>query len=41
MATDKLKEEVKQTLSILPELSGSYQFFDENGEIIYVGKAKT
>lgn len=40
MATDKLKEEVKQTLSILPELSGSYQFFDENGEIIYVGKAK-
>ena len=33
-------DEVRQTLAILPELSGSYQFFDENGEIIYVGKAK-
>ena len=35
-----LPAEVKQTLSILPELSGSYQYFDKNGEIIYVGKAK-
>ncbi len=33
-------DEVQQTLAILPDLSGSYQFFDENGEIIYVGKAK-
>ncbi len=40
MATENLKEEVKQTLSILPDLSGSYQFFDDKGEIIYVGKAK-
>lgn len=42
MATQKsnLPLEVKQTLSILPELSGSYQYFDKNGEIIYVGKAK-
>ncbi len=32
--------EVEQTLAILPDLSGSYQFFDKNGEIIYVGKAK-
>lgn len=42
MATQKsnLPQEVKQTLSILPELSGSYQYFDEHGEIIYVGKAK-
>ena len=35
-----LPTEVKQTLSIMPELSGSYQYFDKNGEIIYVGKAK-
>ena len=35
-----LPTEVKQTLSIIPELSGSYQYFDKNGEIIYVGKAK-
>lgn len=42
MATQNpnLPEEVKQTLSIIPELSGSYQYFDKNGEIIYVGKAK-
>lgn len=42
MATKKadLPQEVKQTLSILPGLSGSYQYFDEHGEIIYVGKAK-
>lgn len=42
MATSNsnLPQEVKQTLSIIPELSGSYQYFDENGEIIYVGKAK-
>lgn len=32
--------EVEQTLSILPDLSGSYQFFDKSGEVIYVGKAK-
>ena len=35
-----LPDEVKQTLSIIPELSGSYQYYDKNGEIIYVGKAK-
>lgn len=35
-----LSEELKQTLTILPELSGSYQYFDKHGEIIYVGKAK-
>lgn len=42
MATQNpnLPSEVKQTLSIIPELSGSYQYFDKNGEIIYVGKAK-
>ena len=35
-----LPAEVKQTLSIIPELSGSYQYYDKDGEIIYVGKAK-
>lgn len=35
-----LSAEVKQTLSIIPELSGSYQYYDKDGEIIYVGKAK-
>lgn len=35
-----LPAEVKQTLAVIPELSGSYQYFDKNGEIIYVGKAK-
>ena len=42
MATQNanLPKEVKQTLAIIPELSGSYQYFDKNGEIIYVGKAK-
>lgn len=42
MATqnNNLPKEVKQTLAIIPELSGSYQYFDKNGEIIYVGKAK-
>ena len=35
-----LPDEVKQTLSIIPELCGSYQYYDKNGEIIYVGKAK-
>lgn len=35
-----LPQEVQQTLSIIPELSGSYQYYDKDGEIIYVGKAK-
>ncbi len=42
MATQKsnLQKEVKETLAIIPELSGSYQYYDKDGEIIYVGKAK-
>ena len=31
---------IAQQLNTIPELSGSYQFFDKTGEIIYVGKAK-
>ena len=35
-----IPQELQQTLSIIPELSGSYQYYDKDGEIIYVGKAK-
>ena len=33
-------ETIEQQLKLIPENSGSYQFFDKNDEIIYVGKAK-
>lgn len=39
MATD-YKEHIKMILSVLPETPGCYQYFDERGTIIYVGKAK-
>lgn len=32
--------DISEQLKILPDLSGSYQFFDKTGSIIYVGKAK-
>ena len=35
-----MKEYIQKQLNILPQLSGSYQFYDESGEIIYIGKAK-
>ena len=31
---------ISQQLNTIPESSGSYQFYDKTGEIIYVGKAK-
>jgi excinuclease ABC subunit C len=31
---------LKQIVSALPEKPGSYQFYDDEGTIIYVGKAK-
>ena len=31
---------IKENLSLVPELPGSYQMKDKNGNIIYVGKAK-
>lgn len=34
------EEHIKSILSILPETPGCYQYFDEKGTIIYVGKAK-
>ncbi len=32
--------EIKEQLRLIPESSGSYQFYDKEGTIIYVGKAK-
>lgn len=34
------EEHISTILSFLPELPGCYQYFDEKGTIIYVGKAK-
>jgi len=39
MIADK-DEHIKTILSVIPEKPGCYQYFDENGTIIYVGKAK-
>ena len=39
MATEK-DEHIKTILSVIPEKPGCYQYFDERGTIIYVGKAK-
>ncbi len=36
----KQKEKFKTTLSVLPDSPGVYQFFDQSGQVIYVGKAK-
>jgi excinuclease ABC subunit C len=35
-----IPEKVEQILKILPQQPGVYQYFDEVGEILYVGKAK-
>ena len=32
--------DIKEQLKLIPELPGSYQFYDSENEIIYVGKAK-
>ena len=37
---DNRLERLKVIVSNMPNKPGSYQFYDENGEIIYVGKAK-
>lgn len=39
MAIDK-ETHIKTILSVIPEKPGCYQYFDERGTIIYVGKAK-
>lgn len=33
-------EKIKQQVKNMPKLPGCYQYFDENDEIIYIGKAK-
>lgn len=35
-----MNDKIREKLDTLPELPGSYQMLDENGTIIYVGKAK-
>lgn len=35
-----MNEDLKQTLKLLPNLSGCYLYYDKNDTIIYVGKAK-
>ena len=32
--------DIQEQLKTLPDLPGSYQYYDKNNEIIYVGKAK-
>ena len=39
MNDDTLKH-IKSILSVIPEKPGCYEYFDEKGTIIYVGKAK-
>ena len=34
------KEHIKNILALLPDTPGVYQYFDKEGKIIYVGKAK-
>lgn len=35
-----MTDEIKNTLAIIPDQPGCYQFVDEKGKVIYVGKAK-
>lgn len=35
-----MNDELKQTLKLLPELSGCYLYYDKDNTVIYVGKAK-
>ncbi|MDD2327714.1 MAG: excinuclease ABC subunit UvrC [bacterium] len=38
--TAKMNEEIRNTLNVIPHQPGCYQFLDERGTVIYVGKAK-
>ena len=37
---NSMTDEIKNTLAIIPDQPGCYQFVDEKGMVIYVGKAK-
>ena len=37
---NSMTDEIKNTLAIIPDQPGCYQFVDEKGTVIYVGKAK-
>ena len=37
---EQLKQRLKNIVLNMPEQPGSYQYLDDNGTIIYVGKAK-
>ena len=38
--SSETEKHIKMILSILPDKPGCYQYFDDKGTIIYVGKAK-
>ncbi len=38
--TKNIDKNVLRQVKLMPKLPGSYQFYDKNGEVIYVGKAK-
>ena len=40
LAVNKNREYLKSLISILPDQPGIYQYFDNTGKIIYIGKAK-
>ncbi len=35
-----MNDDIKSTLSVIPHQPGCYQFFDDGGTVIYIGKAK-
>ena len=35
-----MNEDLKETLKLLPSLPGCYIYYNKDGEVIYVGKAK-
>lgn len=37
---DEIRDHIKSILSVIPEKPGCYEYFDEKGTVIYVGKAK-
>ena len=41
MAENKHTDRLQLIVKTLPDKPGIYQFFDENGEILYIGKAKS